>query len=88
MQQNPQGTPWLLGAFFFRINALFLLIKEQLFAIIIPAALERAFEMEMNILEETTKEKILELISKMDARELRLLLYFMKGMLAGKAAER
>ena len=57
----------------------FILTKEQLFVITIPATLERAFEMEMNILEEITKEKILELISKMDARELRLLLYFMKG---------
>ena len=66
----------------------FILTKERLFAIIIPATLERAFEMEMNILEEITKEKILELISKMDARELHLLMYFMKGMLAGKTAER
>lgn len=39
-------------------------------------------------MEELTREKILELISKMDARELRLLMYFMKGMLAGKTAER
>lgn len=77
-----------MGFLFIQIKVRFLLTKEQLFAIIIPAASERAFEMEMNILEETTKEKILELISKMDARELRLLLYFMKGMLAGKAAER